>query len=90
MNVHEYRGDRFPEEPVSGPFIANLSGLLLDCYYGFTGIEPGEGPLESWARRPVVMPAGWEGVEVESLWARGGRAKLVARHGDERARLDPH
>ena len=28
-NVHEYRPDRFPDEPVAGPFYANLSGFLL-------------------------------------------------------------
>jgi hypothetical protein len=89
-NVHEYRADRFPDQPVSGPFMANMAALLLNCYYGFTGIEPGPGPVETWTRRPVVMPAGWDGIEVESVWARGGRAKLVAHHGDERARIESH
>jgi hypothetical protein len=88
MNVHEYRTDRFPEQPVSGPFMANLSGLLLNCYFGFTGIEMGPDDPASWARRPVVMPAGWDGIRVESLCVRGRYARLTAIHGDEAARLE--
>ena len=90
MNVHEYRPDRFPDEPVSGPFMANLSGMLLNCYYGFTGIEPGpDDPSTTWARRPVSMPEGWEGIHVDSVCVRHGTVELTAMHG-ERARLEGH
>lgn len=34
------------------------------------------------------MPAGWEGIEVERLSVRGRRAHLLARQGDERARIE--
>ncbi|MGD9701123.1 MAG: glycoside hydrolase family 65 protein [Acidimicrobiia bacterium] len=90
MNVHEYRADRFPEQTVSGPFIANLAGLLLNCYYGLPGIELSNDDPATWARRRVVMPKGWDGIEVESLWIRGRRAHLIARHGDASATFEFH
>jgi hypothetical protein len=90
MNVHEYRPDRFPEQTVSGPFVANLAGMLLNCYYGFPGIELSSEDPATWPRRPVVMPRGWDGIEVESLRVRGRRAHLIACHGDSSARLEFH
>ena len=71
MNVHEYRPDRFPEQTVSGPFIANLSAMLLNCYYGLPGIELSSDDPAAWAQRPIVLPKGWDSIEVESLWIRG-------------------
>ena len=89
-NVHEYRPDRFPDEPVAGPFYANLSGFLLACMYGLGHVRLGPGLPASWCREgPVVMPTLWEGVEVERVWAHGQPHHLVARHGDERARIQP-
>jgi len=85
-NVHEYRADRFPDEPVAGPFYANLSGFLLACMYGLSHVRLSSGLPASWCREgPVVMPTLWEGVEVERVWAHGQRHHLLARHGDERA-----
>jgi protein-glucosylgalactosylhydroxylysine glucosidase len=87
--VHEYRPDRFPDEPVAGPFYANLSGFLLACMYGLSHLRLSPGLPASWCREgPVVMPTLWEGVEVERVWAHGQPHHLVARHGDERARLE--
>jgi hypothetical protein len=89
-NVHEYRPDRFPDEPVAGPFYANLSGFLLACTYGLGHLRLRPGPPASWCEEgPIVMPSLWEGVEMERVWARGHRHRLVARHGDERARIEP-
>ena len=36
------------------------------------------------------MPAGWDGIEVESLWIRGRRATLRAYHGQATAQLEYH
>jgi len=36
----------------------------------------------------VVLPEGWEAIEVERIWVRGRPARLVARHGDDRARIE--
>jgi trehalose/maltose hydrolase-like predicted phosphorylase len=88
LNTHEYREDRFPEQPVAGPFFANLGGFLMACLYGLPGIRFGPGEPETWCRRPVVMPDGWEGIEVERVWVRGQPARLLAYHGDDRARLE--
>ncbi len=86
-DTHEYRKDKFPEQPVAGPFIANIGGFLMGCLYGLPGLRLGPGKPETWCERPVVMPAGWDGVEVGRVWVRGRPAHLLARHGDERARL---
>jgi hypothetical protein len=90
MNIHEYRSDKFPEQPVSGPFLANLAGALLNCYYGLPGLEPDSDDPTTWTRRTVVIPAGWDGIEVESLWIRGRRARLCAYHGQATAQLEYH
>ncbi len=87
LNTHEYRDDKFPDQPVAGPFYANLGGFLMSCYFGFPGIEIGADEPVRWARRPVVLPEGWDCIEVDRLWVRGRPARLVARHGAERAEL---
>jgi trehalose/maltose hydrolase-like predicted phosphorylase len=83
----EYDRARFPEQPVAGPFTANLGGFLTSCLYGLPGLRLGDGEPSSWSTRPVVMPAGWDAVEVERIWARGREARLVAEHDAERATI---
>jgi trehalose/maltose hydrolase-like predicted phosphorylase len=83
----EFSRTRFPEKPRVGPFQANLAAFLTACMFGLTGVAVGPGDPATWPARPVVMPAGWDGVEIERLLVRGKPARLVARHGDKRARL---
>jgi trehalose/maltose hydrolase-like predicted phosphorylase len=83
----EFSRSRFPEKPRVGPFQANLSAFLTACMFGLTGLEIGAGDPRSWPARKVVMPAGWEGVEIDRLIVRGRPMRLTARHGDTRARL---
>jgi trehalose/maltose hydrolase-like predicted phosphorylase len=73
----------------AGPFFANLGGFLMSCLFGLTGLRLGPGSPGTWCERPVLMPAGWDGVEVERLWVRGRPVALRAKHGDERASLEP-
>ncbi len=87
LQTLEYRPDRFPEQPQAGPFFANIGGFLTGLLYGFTGLRAGPGEPESWAERPVVLPAGWTSIEVDRLWVRGKAMRLVARHGAQRAQL---
>ena len=89
MNVHEYRDDKFPEMTPAGPFFANLGGFLIDCYFGFPGIRIHEGPPHEWCERPVVLPAGWESIEVERLWAQGRPYRMIAEHGAAHASIEP-
>jgi trehalose/maltose hydrolase-like predicted phosphorylase len=86
--VHEYREDKFPEQPVSGPFMANLGGFLMSCLFGLTGLRIGPGDPATWSERPVVMPDLWDAIEVDRLWIRGRPASLRAKHGDEHATLE--
>jgi hypothetical protein len=83
----EYSPGVFPEQERAGPFTANLAGFLLACLYGLTGVQLGPDEPAAWCRRPPLLPRGWRAIEVARLWARGRPAALVARHGDDRARL---
>lgn len=82
----EYRLDQV-EGTAAGPFFANLGGMLMGLTYGLAGLGIDDGPPEAWPRRPVVLPDGWKSISVERLWVRGRPARLIARHGAERAEL---
>ena len=62
-------------------FLTNPAGYLLSLLLGLPGLELGSDDPRGWAKYPVVMPAGWDGIEVERLWARGKPMRLAAEHG---------
>lgn len=70
------------------PFLSNPAGSQISFLFGLTGLCLGPGSPASWAKLPVVMPEGWDGIEVERIWAHGGPAHLRAVHGAERARIE--
>ena len=84
----EYSPEVFPDQQRAGPFTANLGGFLSALLYGLTGIRIGPGDPVSWCQRPPSLPAGWRGIEIDRIWVRGAPARLTARHGDERARIE--
>jgi len=88
MNTHEYRHDKFPDQPIAGPFFANLSGFLLGCMYGFPALSLDDGDPTAWGKREVVLPTGWEGIAIDRIWARRRPARLEASHGDGRATIE--
>jgi trehalose/maltose hydrolase-like predicted phosphorylase len=83
----EYREDHPDSDVPAGPFFANLGGMLLGLLFGFTGLQIDDGDPERWARKPVVLPKGWQAIEVERVWVRGRHARLMARQGADRAEL---
>jgi protein-glucosylgalactosylhydroxylysine glucosidase len=83
----EFSPKVYTEQPLAGPFTANLGGFLMACLYGLSGLRLKPGPVESWCERPVTMPQGWDGVHVERLWAHRRPAGLTAEHGADRARI---
>jgi trehalose/maltose hydrolase-like predicted phosphorylase len=87
MQTLEYRADRFPEQPQAGPFCANIGGFLTSLLFGFTGLAPTSGALETWTERDVVLPAGWRSIEIDRVWIRGEPMRLAARHGARRVEL---
>jgi trehalose/maltose hydrolase-like predicted phosphorylase len=87
MQTLEYRPDVFPDEPRASPFIANIGGFLTGLLLGFPGIRPSSADPQYWPERPVVLPAGWDAIEIDSLWVRGRRMSLTARSGADRAIL---
>ena len=88
LQTLEYRPDRFPEQPMAGPFFANLGGFLMGLILGFPGLMVDEGEVAGWPRRTVVLPAGWDAIEIERIWVHGREAKLVARQGASSATLE--
>jgi hypothetical protein len=83
----EYAPAVFPEQPIAGPFTANLGGFLTSCLYGLPGIRIGPAEPESWCARPITLPKGWNELHVDRVWARGRPLRLTARHGDRQAML---
>jgi len=83
----EYRLDKEPGGTAAGPFFANIGGFLSGLIFGMPGLCIDEGDPAQWPRRPVVLPAGWDAIEVERLWVRGRPMRLMAKQGDDRATL---
>jgi trehalose/maltose hydrolase-like predicted phosphorylase len=90
LQTLEQHPTKYPEKPPSGPFFANLGAYLMSLLYGFPGIRLGSADPSEWPCRPVVLPAGWKSIEVERAWIRREPARIVARHGAERAVIEPH
>jgi trehalose/maltose hydrolase-like predicted phosphorylase len=88
LQTLEQSPTRYPEKPPSGPFFANLGGFLMGLLYGLPGIRLGPGDPRDWPSRPVVLPDGWRSIEVERAWVRRKPARIVARHGAERATIE--
>jgi hypothetical protein len=65
-----------------------MGGFLSSLVLGFPRLEPGEGEPETWSKAQVVLPTGWEAIEVDRIWVRGRPMRLTARHG-EPARVEP-
>lgn len=86
--ILEYRPDRFPEQPMAGPFFANMGGFLSGLLLGLPRLHPSSAPPKDWPQAKVVLPAGWHAIEVDALQVRGRTLRLTARHG-ELARLEP-
>ena len=84
----EYRTDHPDSLVPAGPFFANLGGMLLGLLFGLTGLVVDEDDPAGWAKRPVVLPAGWSAIEVERVWVRGRAARLRAVNGEAKASLE--
>jgi protein-glucosylgalactosylhydroxylysine glucosidase len=83
----EYSPSVYPDQPVAGPFAANIGGFLSACLYGLPGIHLNPSAPSSWCQRPVVLPQGWDAIRVERAWVRDEPMRLIAEHGADRAQL---
>jgi trehalose/maltose hydrolase-like predicted phosphorylase len=83
----EYEPTRFPEMPQAGPFTANMGGFLMALLYGLPGLEPNADDPGRWPQRAVVLPDGWDAIEVERVCVRGRPMALEAEHGASAGRL---
>jgi trehalose/maltose hydrolase-like predicted phosphorylase len=89
LQTLEQSPTRYPDNPKSGPFFANIGGFLMGLLYGLPGIRLGPGTPDTWPARPVVLPAGWRSIEVERAWMHGAGARIIAEHGATRAQIVP-
>ena len=60
----------------------------MSLVLGLPALRPNAGDVETWAERPVMLPHGWEAIEVHRLWARGRPMTMTAKSG-EPTRLEP-
>ena len=85
--------DEFPvtmaHKPQASPMFANLGGYLTGLLFGFPGLRLNHASPHTWSDRPVTLPTGWRGIEVERVWVRGAPYRLSARSGST-AVLEPH
>jgi hypothetical protein len=81
LQTLEYRPDKFPEQPMAGPFFANMGGFLTSLLLGFPALKPGPDSVDDWPQQDVVLPKGWTMIESERVWIRGRPARLCAAHG---------
>jgi hypothetical protein len=64
-----------------------MGGFVTGLMFGLPGVRVTDADPSTWPARPVVLPQGWEAIECDRLWIRGRPARLVARHGADRAEL---
>ena len=83
----EYAPSVYPDRPVAGPFTANIGGFLTSCLYGLTGLRLSDTEPAAWFRRKVVLPEGWDAIQVERVFVHGRPATLHAEHGADRAQI---
>jgi hypothetical protein len=86
--ILEYRRTRFPEQPMAGPFFANMGGFLAGLLMGFPRLTVDDGDPQAWASGPVVLPRGWTAIEIDRVFVRGAPMRLAARQGRP-ATLEP-
>ncbi|HEX6655722.1 MAG TPA: glycoside hydrolase family 65 protein [Candidatus Limnocylindria bacterium] len=89
LQTLEHLPSRYPEKAPAGPFFAHLGALLETFLFGLPGIRIGSKDPATWPERKVVLPAGWRSIESERVWIKGRAWRMVAKHGAQRALLEP-
>jgi len=69
-------------------FLTDAAGVVHTVLQLMTGLRPNADQPAEWLERPPALPEGWDAIEAERIWVRGHPARLSARHGEARARLE--
>jgi hypothetical protein len=75
LQTLEYRRDPLSRAAIAGSFFADI-GFLMSLLLGFRGLAVKDGAIEDWPKHSVVLPEGWDAIEVDQLWIRGRPARL--------------
>jgi len=68
-------------------FLTNAGGLLNAVMIGLTGLVIGPGEPKDWCAKKIILPEGWQEIEISQIWVRGRAASLRAKHGADRAEI---
>jgi trehalose/maltose hydrolase-like predicted phosphorylase len=68
-----------------GCFLTNFGALLRTAMLGFTGLRVSEG---EWNRYEATLPENWKSIEIERIYIRGEKKRVVAQHGKKAQILD--
>jgi protein-glucosylgalactosylhydroxylysine glucosidase len=68
-----------------GCFLTNQGSLLRTAMFGFTGIRINEG---AWNKYEAALPETWQSIEIERVYIRGAKKRIVARHGKKADIID--
>ncbi len=69
-------------------FLTGRGSLLAGLMMGLTRLNIWHDSLEDWFEGPIVLPEGWEEIEIGRLWIHGRPARVSARDGEQRARIE--
>jgi hypothetical protein len=86
LQMDEFGCEKTKNKPKVGPYLAHCGAFIMDLIYGLPGLQLSQN-AHDWPRFPVVLPRGWEAIEIERLWVNQRPARLIARDGDERAQI---
>lgn len=70
------------------PFLAGRGSLLSGLMMGLTRLSIWHDNVDDWLEGPIVLPEGWEEIEIARIWIKGRPARVRAVNGAEHARIE--
>ncbi len=68
-------------------FVTACGAFLTAVLQGMPGLHFNNAEPSGWAKHPVVLPQGWDCIDVDRIWVRGKPMRLTARHGAAKTEL---
>ncbi|MCD6369538.1 MAG: glycoside hydrolase family 65 protein [Thermoproteales archaeon] len=80
----EFKGMKNAEGTV---YLAVPGGLLNAVMIGLSGLIIGPDEPRDWCKKRIVLPDGWQEIEISQIWVRGKKVSLRAKHGAAHAEI---